>query len=55
MYELALNDSIIEKVKLKSVSLLKKALQSDLVEIILYGSCAGGTIQRTQILILRLF
>lgn len=42
MYELILNDSVIEKIKLETVNRLKEALQSDLIEIILYGSCARG-------------
>lgn len=42
MYELLLNDKIIDKVKSETTDLVKELLKSDLVEIILYGSCARG-------------
>lgn len=37
-----LTKNIIEKVKLESVPMVKKAMGNDLHEIILYGSCARG-------------
>ena len=42
MHELALNDEIIRSVKKEMVPRVCELMQSDLVEIILYGSCARG-------------
>lgn len=42
MQEIALNDRIIEKVKEEVPALVQKLMQDDLIEIILYGSCARG-------------
>ena len=40
--KLALNNYIIENVKAEAVCLVKQLMNTDLVEIILYGSCARG-------------
>lgn len=40
--ELALNHTVIEKIKKEAVPKLKKALGDDLTECVLYGSCARG-------------
>ncbi len=42
MYHLVLNDRIIEKVKKETVNLVFKLMKDEVVEIILYGSCARG-------------
>ena len=42
MQELALNDKIIEKIKTEVPELVQTLMQDDLVEIVLYGSCARG-------------
>ena len=42
MNDLALNDKIIDKVKNEMVEQLLAVLQSDIVKVILYGSCARG-------------
>lgn len=42
MYDLLLNDEVIDKVKKEATDLTKELLKSDLVEVILYGSCARG-------------
>ncbi|MDO4308576.1 MAG: nucleotidyltransferase domain-containing protein [Eubacteriales bacterium] len=41
-YELALNEKIIQAVKEEVVRLVTDLLGKDLVEVILYGSCARG-------------
>lgn len=40
--ELALNNDIIEKIKLEATEMVKELMDSDLVQVILYGSCARG-------------
>ena len=42
MNDLVLNEKIIEKVKKEVVSQVRGLMGADLVEIILYGSCARG-------------
>lgn len=42
MENLALNSETIEKVKLEAAEMIKTLMESDLIEIILYGSCARG-------------
>lgn len=42
MQELALNNEIIEKIKLEVPELIKSLMKEDLIEIVLYGSCARG-------------
>lgn len=42
MYEIALNDELINIVKNESASLVHNLMQDDLVEAVLYGSCARG-------------
>lgn len=42
MQGLVLNDEIISRVKLEVPELVKKLMKEDLVEIVLYGSCARG-------------
>ena len=42
MENLALNSETIKKVKLEATEMVKKLMGSDLIEIILYGSCARG-------------
>lgn len=41
-YEMALNENIIQAVKKDAVHLVTNLMKEDLVEIILYGSCARG-------------
>lgn len=40
MENLALNPETIEKVKLEATEMVKALMGSDIIEIILYGSCA---------------
>ncbi|MCM1143101.1 MAG: nucleotidyltransferase domain-containing protein [Blautia sp.] len=40
--ELALNSKTIEKVKLEATEMVKLLMGKDLMEVILYGSCARG-------------
>lgn len=42
MEELALNAAIINKVKMEVPELVKTLMKDDLVEVVLYGSCARG-------------
>lgn len=42
MENLALNSETIEKVKLEATEIIKNLMGSDVIEIILYGSCARG-------------
>lgn len=42
MYGTVLNDQIIDVVKSESTYLVHELMQEDLVEIVLYGSCARG-------------
>ncbi len=42
MYETVLNDNLIDAVKTESTYLVRDLMQEDLVEMVLYGSCAGG-------------
>ena len=42
MENLALNSEKIEKVKIEAAEMVKTLMGSDLIEIILYGSCARG-------------
>jgi len=42
VYGLSLNEEIIDKVKNEAMNLVKNLMKSDLVEAILYGSCARG-------------
>ena len=42
MENLALNCETIEKIKMEATEMIKEIMGSDLMEIILYGSCARG-------------
>lgn len=42
MYEAVLNDNIIKTVKTESTYLVRDLMKDDLVEVVLYGSCARG-------------
>ena len=42
MYEAVLNDNLINEVKEECTSLVRDLLKDDLVEVVLYGSCARG-------------
>ena len=42
MYELLLSNEIIDIVKKESASLVSELMKDDLVEAIMYGSCARG-------------
>ena len=42
MLELALNSEIINRIKKEVIEKVQSLLEEDLVEIILYGSCARG-------------
>ncbi len=42
MQELALNEETIEKIKMEVPELVKSLMKDDLVEVVLYGSCARG-------------
>jgi len=42
MYEAVLNDNLINEVKEECTSLVRDLLKEDLVEVVLYGSCARG-------------
>lgn len=42
MYDLALNDAIICSVKKEVIRLIHDLMRTDLVEVILYGSCSRG-------------
>ena len=42
MYEIALNGELIDIVKMESTYLVHNLMQDDLVEAVLYGSCARG-------------
>ena len=42
MENLALNSETIEKIKMEATEMIKEIMGSDLMEIILYGSCARG-------------
>lgn len=42
MNDLILNERIIDSVKLEAAKLASELMQEDLVEVILYGSCARG-------------
>lgn len=42
MYEILMNDEIIEKVKRDVIESVSHLMKNDLVEVILYGSCARG-------------
>lgn len=42
MQNLNLNSDIIEKIKIEVPELVKALLKDDLVEVVLYGSCARG-------------
>lgn len=42
MRELVLNQEIIEKIKADVPQMVKSLMKEDLVEIVLYGSCARG-------------
>ena len=42
MYDTALNDNLINAVKTESTYLVRDLMQEDLVEMVLYGSCARG-------------
>lgn len=42
MFELLMNDEIINKVKQEVIDSVKALMGADLVEVILYGSCARG-------------
>lgn len=43
MQELDLNQDVLEKIKKVIPAMVRELLQDDLIEIILYGSCARGT------------
>lgn len=42
MLELELNNEIINRIKMEVPELIKNLMKEDLVEVILYGSCARG-------------
>ena len=42
MYNVILNDNLINEVKEECTSLVRDLLKEDLVEVVLYGSCARG-------------
>lgn len=42
MYETILTDNLINEVKEECTSLVRDLLKEDLVEVVLYGSCARG-------------
>ena len=42
MYDAILNDNLINEVKEECTSLVRDLLKEDLVEVVLYGSCARG-------------
>lgn len=42
MYDLSLNDKLIDTVKKEAANLVSELMREDLVEVILYGSCARG-------------
>ena len=42
MYEAVLNDNLINEVKEECTGLVRDLLKEDLVEVVLYGSCARG-------------
>ena len=42
MQELVLNNEIIGRIKIEVPELVKKLMKEDLVEVVLYGSCARG-------------
>ena len=42
MYEAVLNDNLIKTVKNESTYLVRDLMKDDLVEVVLYGSCARG-------------
>lgn len=42
MENLALNSETIKKVKIEATEMVKMLMGSDLIEVILYGSCARG-------------
>ena len=42
MHEVVLNDNLINEVKEECTSLVRDLLKEDLVEVVLYGSCARG-------------
>lgn len=42
MFDLALNEETITTVKKEAASLASEVMREDLVEVILYGSCARG-------------
>ena len=42
MYNVILNDNLISEVKEECTSLVRDLLKEDLVEVVLYGSCARG-------------
>ena len=42
MRELLLNDEVISKIKSEVPEIIKRLMKEDLVEIVLYGSCARG-------------
>lgn len=42
MYSMVLDSDIIDKVKKEAMCLVSELMRDDLVEVILYGSCARG-------------
>ena len=42
MYNISLNEQVIQAVEKETVHLITEAMGSDVVKIILYGSCARG-------------
>ncbi len=42
MPELALNNKVIDCIKLEATEMVRRLLKEELVEVILYGSCARG-------------
>ena len=42
MHDTVLNDNLINAVKTESIYLVRDLMQEDLVEMVLYGSCARG-------------
>ena len=49
MHDLILNQGKINIVKEEAASLVSELMKDDLVEVILYGSCARGTLRKIQI------
>lgn len=42
MYEITLDDNLIDVIKKESTCLVRSLMKEDLIEMLLYGSCARG-------------